>query len=132
MSFLPGIMIGKVFGVLTPDSDAFTLTAGSIGGGSVVGYGAGEFGTISAEPYPESPLSQIATALPINTSYIAFTGDIASALSGKTVWIDGIEYATGFSGWSFGDGETGGTWSSPSHPVFVEFSTYLIEIKDAS
>lgn len=130
MTILPGIIIGKVFAALAPPpASSFTLTAGF--GGASIGYKAGSFGSISVEPFPGTPLLEFTVSEGSVLGVIQFNGDVTSSLSGKTVWVNGVEYASNFSGWSTISGNTTGTWGPAlgSAPPFAEFASYTIEFK---
>lgn len=131
MTILPGIIIGKVFGQLAGPSSAITLTTGF--GDNSIGYRAamfgGGFGSISAEPFPAAPLAEFTVNASNFSGLVLFGGDVATELSGKTVWVDGVQYATGFSGWSVISGATAASWTSGNGPPFAQFTSYAVEIK---
>lgn len=105
---------------------ACTLTAASFVFST--GYVAGAAGSIDQEPVPGETLRQFVSSF--GTTSIKFEGDVTALLSGLTVYVGGVSYAAGFSGWSYngGDGTTGGTWSSGG-PTFVNAGVYAVEIK---
>lgn len=150
-----GLELGSIFEDLPPINPVFNLTVGAFSGGFAYLYGflrddSYGGGSLSPdEPVYEAPVYLFAHVVAGGaTPYsgrIELDGNVVSELTGKTVWIDGVEYTAGFSGWSYGtssyDGLPGApanvtlaTWSQSSSPrlPFQEFSTYLIEIKDAS
>lgn len=106
---------------------ACTLTAATLV--FATGYiSGGSTGSINQEPIPGQTLRQFVSSF--GTTSIKFEGNIAALLSGLTVYVDGVSYASGFSGWSYdgGDGATVGTWASGG-PIFVASSVYAVEIK---
>jgi len=115
-------------GSLTVGGGAYacTLTAGSFVFST--GYVAGAAGSIDQQPVPGETLRQFVSSF--GTTSIKFEGDVTGLLAGLTVYVGGVSYAAGFSGWSYngGDGTTGGTWSSGG-PVFVSAGVYAVEIK---
>lgn len=118
---------------------SFTMTAGDIyAAGVAFGYlkegyfsAPTDYGSIDQEPVPGHALIMIAYSTMIIDSSVVFLGDATALLSGKTVWVDGIEYADDFSGWSFNSTVTAGDWTAnpASAPVFVGNEEYFIEIK---
>lgn len=114
----PPIRVGSAY--------ACTLTAATLI--FATGYISGGTGSISQEPIAGQTLRQFVSSL--GTTNIKFEGNIAALLSGLTVYVDSVSYASGFSGWSYdgGDGATVGTWASGG-PIFVASSVYAVEIK---
>lgn len=114
----PPIRVGSAY--------ACTLTAATLV--FATGYISGGTGSISQEPIPGQTLRQFVSSL--GTTNIKFEGDVTALVSGKDVYVDGVSYASGFSGWSYdgGDGATVGTWASGG-PIFVASSVYAVEIK---
>lgn len=114
----PPIRVGSAY--------ACTLTAATLV--FAKGYISGGTGSISQEPIPGQTLRQFISSF--GTTNIKFEGNIAALLSGLTVYVDGVSYASGFSGWSYdgGGGATVGTWASGG-PIFVASSVYAVEIK---
>lgn len=114
----PPIRVGSAY--------ACTLTAATLV--LATGYISGGTGSISQEPIPGQTLRQFVSSL--GTTNIKFEGDVTALVSGKDVYVDGVSYASGFSGWSYdgGDGATVGTWASGG-PIFVASSVYAVEIK---
>lgn len=112
-----------------PGGDAM-ITAESFteGGVTFSGYSTDYgIGSLSRQPLAGVTLTDIFTISGYG-AVVWFVGNVASQLSGKTVWIDGVEYAAGFSGWSYDDGHTVGEWQAGG-PIFVSNVTYVIEIK---
>ncbi len=104
-----------------------TMTAGTLG--FVVGYvSGGSVGSINQQPIPGQTLRQFISSF--GTTNIKFEGNIAALLSGLKVYVNGVSYASNFSGWSYngGDGATVGTWGSGG-PIFVTYNVYAVEIK---
>ena len=110
---------------------SFTMTAGDFSG-SIQGYSNGTFidtfGSIDVEPLPGNPLlTFFGGSL---TNGIGFQGDCLSQLSGKSVWIDGVEYPFNDSDWTYDadNDNTGGVWTANTI-TFTPTQTYSIEIK---
>lgn len=105
---------------------SFTMTAAM--SGFVTGYVAGSAGSISAEPILGQTLLELWSLSGL--AVIAFDGDVTGLLSGLTVYVDGVSYAAGFSGWEYDEGgdATYGTWASGG-PDFVDAGVYAAEIK---
>lgn len=109
---------------------SFNLTAGDYFG-ALQGYSDGSlidaFGSIDADPVSGHALAIFVDGA---SASIVFDGDCVTELSGKTVWIDSVEYP--FSNdWAY-DSENGYTvadWGGGSPPDFTDSSTYLVEIK---
>lgn len=80
------------------------------------------------QPIPGQTLRQFVSSF--GTTNIKFEGNIAALLSGLTVYVNGVSYASNFSGWSYngGDGATVGMWASGG-PIFVASNVYAVEIK---
>ena len=117
----PPIRISSASGyTCTLTAGTFVFAKGYISGGST--------GSINQEPIPGQTLRQFISSF--GTTNIKFEGNIAALLSGLTVYVAGVSYASNFSGWSYngGDGATVGTWASGG-PIFVASSVYAVEIK---
>lgn len=98
--------------------------------GDLFGIGAGYYpqfsvGSIDAEPIPGETLVQCYSATG-SGSILAFSGDIVSVVTGKTVWIDSVEYAPDVADWNF-DG-TNTRYQFTAEP-FSMGNSYFIEIK---
>lgn len=108
---------------------SFNMTAGNFSAGLLIGYSPGLTGSIDAEPIPTNPLNGLFSGTIGNG--IGFNdGDITGLLAGLTVWINGVQYAANFSGWSYDGGgdATSASWSSGG-PTFVGGNSYFVEIK---
>lgn len=127
-----GLELADIFEDIVAPVTSITLTAGAGGNNPVyIGYTAGSFGSISGEIVSGAPLLQLISSEGGTLGSVSFDGDVVSPLTGKTVWVNGTEYATNWSGWSLISGDTVATWGpgAGSAPPFAEFSTYTIEIK---
>lgn len=126
---IPGIMpaIRKKSGA---SGYSFTMTAGSSFG--IVGYVRsgnsygfpGSIGSISGEPISGATLDAFASGSGFDR--IKFVGTIPGDLGDTTVWVDGVEYAAGFS-WTIG-ANAEGVWSSGKPPL-SNGVTHDVEIK---
>jgi hypothetical protein len=125
--------VSAMAGALTVEASiaaySFTLTAGEASGhqGYDTGVVFGTFGSIDAEPIEGHDLAFIFTGSIARA--ITFAGDALALLDGKTVFVDDVEYATGFSGWSVDGGSTGATWTAGNGPTFINTNEYFVEIK---
>lgn len=111
---------------------SFTMTAGEFLG--VHGYVGGSVGSIDAQPIAEETLTFTvydATSEVIGfNGLVQFDGDVSSLISTHTVWVDEVEYATNFSGFSYDEGDdvTSGSWTANA-PVYVSTESYFVELK---
>lgn len=123
-------------GTPLPSSYSFTMTAGDYAT-VIQGYniddssGLPVMGSIDAEPIPGHVLGVLYTSSS-QQGMIVFVGDVTALVSGKTVWVDGVEYPFDSSGWQSTGGDGGSITAAPwntAGPVFVGGVSYFIEIK---
>ena len=107
---------------------SFTITAADY---LAAGYGfvAPDTGTLdSAEPLDAPHTLYVCATLPLYGGFLVyFVGDCATLLSGLSVWVDGVDYGTGDSGWNFADGYT--TWSRATGGPTFAATQYFVQIK---
>jgi hypothetical protein len=102
---------------------AFNMTAVDIAG-IYVGYIGGSFGSIDAEPLEENAVVYVVSG---TQNVIAMEGDCVALLTGKEVWVDGVNYGLGDNlDWIFSESYTLVGWTAGG-PTFVPSETYLIE-----
>lgn len=108
---------------------SFTMVAGTVDTGDF-GYSVGvvgnEAGSIDREPIPDSGLVVLVTG---SQNLVAFPDDdaVLELLTGKSLYVDGIEYPFTID-WAAGGGYVQAGWTTGA-PVFADSESYLIEIK---
>lgn len=116
------------------DSYSFNLTAGDGPSSLYQGYSdgslVGAMGTIDAEPIPGHTLIVFLDAI---SPTIIFSGDATAKVSGKSIWVDSVEYPFDSMDWEYDSEEdyTFGEWSS-GQLDFTATVEYFCEIKPAS
>lgn len=115
-----------------PPGFSFNMTAGDLGG-AAQGYAdetSAGIGSIDAEPIPGETLQFLVTGTVING--INFHGDVLGSVTGRSVWVDSIQYPFDLSDWAYDSDNdvTGATWNTGvGAPVFVNTVSYFVEIK---
>lgn len=115
---------------------SFTMTAGVFD--ILIGYADEDvfglhFGSIDTEPTPGFVVAFILYVQIAPTQFAVF-GDAVAQLAGKTVWVDGIEYADGWTSWFFSEATpevpvTLCLWDIGYGPVLENEGVYLVEVK---
>lgn len=100
------------------------LTAG--GSGAWKGFSvADSWGSITRQPIEGFPMNFFAHNA--TDGSLAFTGNCLSQVTGKKVYVNGVEMAGGT--WAFSSGNTTYTWSGSVPQVFTVGQSYVIEVK---
>lgn len=125
------LIVRKAAGEASPGY-SFNMTAGDFSG-VIQGYADAtsvNIGSIDAEPITGETLQFLLTGSAGNG--ISFHGDVTASVSGKSVWVDGVQYPFDLADWNY-DSEndvTGAGWNAgPGAPVFANTQSYFVEIK---
>lgn len=112
---------------------SFNLTAGNFAG-SVFGYSndliGSPFGSIDGEPIDGTNYLKGMISGSLNA--IVFEGDATTLVTGKTVWVDSVEYVFDDADWAYDGGEdhTIGSWDTGGPDFSGGAGPYFVEIKD--
>lgn len=110
---------------------SFTMTAG-VFSGVVLGYSDGSvipaFGAIDGEPVSGHALAFLSSSAS-GAGGMSFAGDATALLSGKSLWVEGVEYPFDDADWAYdGSSLTSASWATGAPPL-ADTSIYDCEIK---
>lgn len=118
--------------IKAPSPSGITMTAGT-DGTYTVGYSDGSriaaFGSISSEPWAGQALAALYYISVASSSGVTYPGDVATALSATTLYIDDVPYSLAAAIYDSGTDTTNVQWTGGTGPAFSNGVQYNIRIE---